>query len=279
LAAALSTLASYKEGTGEYLLRANPTYFRGCPLVGELAYLLVPQAQNVVALQQRATDAALSTDYDVARTFGQGPTYRALATPPFSIVRLVFNVDRPPFDRAEFRQALAWALDRGEIGARVVHGDVVVGSAGVVPPESPWYHQGVRQYPFDPDRCPGSIFIRDGEDLPPVPAKPGKRVDFCVEDWLHCRSARASAGRRTSLGCIGQRCRRLLGIAGGLRRARGAYLRARPLALAHATGTGADVVRSRAQLLAENALPLCWLPWSSVPTRVPPAGCAMLWKA
>jgi len=104
------TLASYKEGTGEYLLRANPAYFRGRPLVGELAYLLVPQAQNVVALQQRATDAALSTDYDVARTFGQGPTYRSLATPPLSIVRLVFNVDRPPFDRAEFRQALAWAV-------------------------------------------------------------------------------------------------------------------------------------------------------------------------
>jgi len=164
------TLASYKEGTGEYLLRANPAYFRGRPLVGELAYLLVPQAQNVVALQQRATDAALSTDYDVARTFGQGPTYRSLATPPFSIVRLVFNVDRPPFDRAEFRQALAWALDRGQIGARVVHGDVVIGSAGVVPPESPWYHQGVRQYPFDPDRARATLEglgyrDRDGDGL------------------------------------------------------------------------------------------------------------------
>ncbi len=101
------TLASYKEGAGEYLLRANPAYFRGRPLVGELAYRLVPQAQNVVALQQRATDAALATDYDVARTFGQGPTYRALATPPFSVVRLVFNVERSPFDRVEFRRALA----------------------------------------------------------------------------------------------------------------------------------------------------------------------------
>ncbi len=101
------TLASYKEGAGEYLLRANPAYFRGRPLVGELAYLLVPQAQNVVALQQRATDAALATDYDVARTFGQGPTYRALVTPPFSVVRLVFNVERSPFDRVEFRRALA----------------------------------------------------------------------------------------------------------------------------------------------------------------------------
>ncbi len=51
------------------------------------------------------------------------------------------------------------------------------------------------------------------------------------------------------MGFSGQCCRRLRGIAGGLRRALGASLRARPLALTHATGTGADVVRSRAQLL------------------------------
>ena len=56
------------------------------------------------------------------------------------------------------------------------------------------------------------------------------------------------------MGCSGQCCRRLRGITGGLRRALGAYLWARPLALTHATGTGAEVVRSRAQLLDENAL-------------------------
>jgi len=107
---------------------------------------------------------------------------------------------------------------------------------------------------LSPSPCPGSIFIRDGEALPPVPAQPGKRVDCCVEACLHCRSSSASSGRRTSLGCSGQCCRRLRGLAGGLRRARGASLRARPLALTQATGTGAEVVRRRAPLLAENAV-------------------------
>ncbi len=50
-------------------------------------------------------------------------------------------------------------------------------------------------------------------------------------------------------------CRRgLTGIVAGIRRTLRGYFWARPAA-AHAAGTGADLVRSRAQLLAENALP------------------------
>jgi hypothetical protein len=56
------------------------------------------------------------------------------------------------------------------------------------------------------------------------------------------------------VGCVARCRRRLLGIGAGLCRALGACLWARPLAMPHATGTGADMVRSRAQLLAEHAL-------------------------
>ena len=48
--------------------------------------------------------------------------------------------------------------------------------------------------------------------------------------------------------------RRLTQVAAECRQAIVARLWARPVALAHVTGTGRDVVRSRAQLLAENAL-------------------------
>ena len=48
--------------------------------------------------------------------------------------------------------------------------------------------------------------------------------------------------------------RRLTGIVTGMRHTLRACLWARPAVGAHATGTGADLVRGRAQLLAENAL-------------------------
>jgi len=146
-------LTSYKEGKGEYLLAAHNAYYRGPPLVDSIGYVLVPQAQRVVGLQTHAADAILSTDYDVVQAFGQGPSYRALQTPPFSIVRLLFNVDRPPFDRRDFRRVIAHALDRRQIGERVIHGNVVVGSPGVIPPGSPWHNPDVPQYPYDPARA------------------------------------------------------------------------------------------------------------------------------
>ena len=51
---------------------------------------------------------------------------------------------------------------------------------------------------------------------------------------------------------LGRCCRRLLGIAAGMRHTLAARLWSPP-AVTHAMGTGADLLRGRAQLLAENA--------------------------
>jgi len=54
---------------------------------------------------------------------------------------------------------------------------------------------------------------------------------------------------------LGGACRRrLTGLVAGVRRALRACLWARPVAATQAAATGQDLMRSRAQLLAENAL-------------------------
>jgi peptide/nickel transport system substrate-binding protein len=142
------TFASYGAGQGTYLFKANDNFFRGRPAFRELAYTLLPDAQQPLALEGGQVDSAFCTVYDVQARFNSG-RYRVLKTPPHSIVRLVFNVNRPPLDKVEFRRAIAYGLDRAQIAQRVVHGDVIVGSAGVIPPETPWYRANLRQYPHD----------------------------------------------------------------------------------------------------------------------------------
>jgi len=144
---------SYKEGAGAYQFDAHAAYFRARPVIDTLRYVLVPLAQGVVGLQTHAADAILTIDYDVVKSFGQGPNWSTLQTPPFSIMRLIFNVDRPPFDQKAFRQAIAYALDRQQIGERVIHGNVTLGNPGVIPPGSPWYNPDVPQYAYDPVRA------------------------------------------------------------------------------------------------------------------------------
>lgn len=169
-------LASYAEGKGEYLLRAREQHFAGTPLVRELAYVLMPPAQGTLALQSRSVDLSTSlSDYDVVRAFGGGDPYRVFATPPFSIMRLIFNVDRQPFTDRRVRHAVAYALDRRDIAERVTHApDVVVGSAGVIPPESPWYATGLKEYPYDAERAKrlldeAGLSDRDGDGLRELP--------------------------------------------------------------------------------------------------------------
>lgn len=150
--------ASYTEGQGAYLFKANDRFFAGRPAFRELAYTLLPEAQQPLALQNHQVDSALSTAYDVQAHFSNGD-YRVLKTPPLSVVRLLFNVDRPPFDNRQFRRAVALALDRAQIAQRVIHGDVIVGSPGVIPPETPWFRADLRQYPYDPARA--KAFLSD----------------------------------------------------------------------------------------------------------------------
>src|SRR5207248_11322377 len=142
-------LAEYRAAEGAYRLTANADYFKGRPRVDEVQQLNVPNDTIVEAVQQGQVDLAWTTDASVGSLFEASSRIKVLQTAPLSVVRLVLNTGRPPLDRVEVRQALTYALDRAAIGRAVTRGDPVVGSLGVIPPETPWFSPNVRQYAFD----------------------------------------------------------------------------------------------------------------------------------
>jgi peptide/nickel transport system substrate-binding protein len=146
-------LAEYRPADGAYRLVANPAYFRGPVTVGEFQQLNVPPETRVQALQRGDLDLAWSTDASVVDLFKADRRLRVLETPPLSVVRLAVNTTQPPLDRTEVRQALAYAIDRANIAQGVTKGPPIVGSAGIIPPESPWFAAGLPDYPFDEARA------------------------------------------------------------------------------------------------------------------------------
>jgi peptide/nickel transport system substrate-binding protein len=146
-------LTEYRPTDGAYRLVANPTYFRGPVLISEFQQLNIPPETRVQALQRGEIDLAWSTDASVLDVFNGNSRLRVLETPPLSIVRLAVNTEQPPLDRVETRQALMHALDRATLAQTITRAAPTVGSAGIIPPESPWFATGLRDYPFDPVRA------------------------------------------------------------------------------------------------------------------------------
>src|SRR5262249_119778 len=85
--------------------------------------------------------------------FQDSPGIKVAETPPLSVVRLAINTLRPPLDSRSVRQALAYAIDRAQLAQSVTHDTPIVGSAGLIPPATPWFAPSLPDYPFDPDRA------------------------------------------------------------------------------------------------------------------------------
>jgi peptide/nickel transport system substrate-binding protein len=150
-------LTEYRSAEAAYRLTAFADYFKGRPRVQEVQQLNLPAETVVQALQQGQVDLAFTSDASVVALLQGNARLKVLQTAPLSVVRLVLNTERPPLDRVTVRQALALALDRAAVARAVTKGDPVVGSAGVIPPETPWFSPGVRQYAFDPDAARGLL--------------------------------------------------------------------------------------------------------------------------
>lgn len=153
LGSGLFQLADYRSADGSYRLLANPNYSRGVAAIHEFQQLATPPATRVQAMQQGQLELNLSTDASVIDFFRDHPRVRVFETPPLSIVRLAVNTERPPLNDPAVRQAITHALDQAQIARAMTKGTPIVGSAGVIPPETPWFNPNVRRYDHDPTKA------------------------------------------------------------------------------------------------------------------------------
>jgi peptide/nickel transport system substrate-binding protein len=121
--------------------------------VREWRQIAIGPETQFAAIRQGEVDVALSTDASVRELLAEDDRLAVFETAPLSMVRLVVNPKRPPLDRREVRQAIVHALDRATIAATITRGPAIVGSAGVVAPETPWHNPALPTYDYDAERA------------------------------------------------------------------------------------------------------------------------------
>lgn len=146
-------LVEHDEAAGSYLFEAYDDHVLGPPVVGELAFVPVDDEPRALArdaldvaevmLEQGVPEAqidALAADFAVVEERGQWNM--ALHT----------NLEAGfPFDERAFRQALAHAIDRGDLVDRLLLGRGEPGSTGGLAPSNPWSAEGLPAYEGGPE--------------------------------------------------------------------------------------------------------------------------------
>jgi peptide/nickel transport system substrate-binding protein len=137
----------------EFIVTANPNYYRGAPAIDRIVYKKVPQSSNRVAairsgeaqlvehLTPKEFNALRNTDgVEVAGVFGNENLF------------VHMNFLSPPFDNILVRQAVAYAIPYDEIIETGYFGNAKKWE-GQVPSSYPGFHRSDIQYTYDPEKA------------------------------------------------------------------------------------------------------------------------------
>jgi peptide/nickel transport system substrate-binding protein/oligopeptide transport system substrate-binding protein len=160
-----ATFASHPVGTGAFrfvswrrddqlVLEAFRHHFRGAPWLDRIVFRVIPA--ELTRLNEYTTGNLEVTDIPTGhcRRVQRDPTLRDQVAiwPTLGTQAVRFNVERPPFDDARIRRAVAHAIDPSVVVDRLLEG-CVSRAAGVLPPAMPGFSRTVRRLPFDRARA------------------------------------------------------------------------------------------------------------------------------
>jgi peptide/nickel transport system substrate-binding protein len=167
-------LADYSKEHGTYLYQGYADYYLGKPFVDEIKFVRVSAEMIPAALKEGSVSAGDIPPEVVSQLEDVGLT--VITAPVAWNAKLTINHRKEPLSSKEFRQALAYAIDRESLVQITQRGYASAGSPGMIPPTSDWYNPDTPQYEHDPARAKRLLeglgykmedgyFTKDGEEL------------------------------------------------------------------------------------------------------------------
>ncbi len=200
-------LVSYDPSSG-YRFVANRDYFAGAPVVDELVMPIIEDPSTTfTALRTGEIDAAARpVPPELLGEFRRSEPIDVATTTPLRFPELRMNYEHPPFDRAAFRRALSFAVDRRELLRTVWLGQGRPAVRGYPHPSSPWTDPELRTQ-YDPDSARRILdqlgfTDRNGDGIRAT--GDGKRLAFTIKvagtEPTHIRAAQLLADQFGAVG-------------------------------------------------------------------------------
>jgi dipeptide transport system substrate-binding protein len=147
-------------GTGPFILKryvkdnsiryvANPNYWRGKAKLDQVVFAITPDA-NVRFQKLKAGECQLIAEPSPQDLKGieRASNLKLMSQPGANVGYLAFNVQKPPFNKLEVRQAVAHALNRKYYIQTVYQGTAIVAHTPL--PPSVWgSDKNIKDYDFD----------------------------------------------------------------------------------------------------------------------------------
>ena len=144
-------LLDYSKEHGTYLYESNPTYYGGIPLVEQLRFVKLTKEMVGAALERGEVNAAGIPPETVQGLEDSG--INIIQSPYEWVAKIIFNHQKAPFSNREFRQALAFIVNRQAIVDIALRGHGEVAAPGMLPAGSPWYNADAEQYGPQPEKA------------------------------------------------------------------------------------------------------------------------------
>jgi len=150
-----------------YQLRRNPNYWRSDRAHIETVELRLvnDSTARLAGLQSGALDMINQLDPRVVDQVKAMPGLLASDTPGRFYDEFNMHCDTPPFDNADLRLALKYAIDRQALIDKILHGHGRLGNDHPISPSLPLFPESIAQRSYDPDKA-RFLFRKSGYDGP-----------------------------------------------------------------------------------------------------------------
>ncbi|MCL6612403.1 MAG: ABC transporter substrate-binding protein, partial [Peptococcaceae bacterium] len=157
-------LLDYNREQGSYLYESYDNYYLGKPKIRQIKFVKIGSDMSAAALRQKQVSAAQVPPEVVKDLEKEG--YKVLTGSHDFVAQMIVNHRKDPMSSREFRQALAYAVDRRALVDTCQRGHGIEGSAGLIPPDSFWHNANIVQYSHSPEKAAdllGSLgYVKEG---------------------------------------------------------------------------------------------------------------------